>query len=237
MANDPASLVVSEVFGPTFQGEGPSLGQRAAFIRLGGCNLHCSWCDTPYTWDASRHDLRAELTRTPVPEIVARVKAMDAPLTVITGGEPLLWQDKPGWDELLNALVWFSDVEIETNGTVTPPSEPLARRYNVSPKLAHAGDPEHRRIRYGALGKFAWLAEQDRAVLKVVVSTLDDVRQVAALVDKLSWPRRHAYVMPQGTTVEQIAATTAAVADTAVHEGLRMTTRLHVLAWGQERAR
>lgn len=54
------SLVVSEVFGPTHQGEGPHAGQLCAFVRLMGCNLSCSWCDTPYTWDASRYDLKAE---------------------------------------------------------------------------------------------------------------------------------------------------------------------------------
>lgn len=56
-------LVVSEVFGPTFQGEGPSLGRRAGFVRLGRCNLDCSWCDTPNTWDWSRFDPAIELRR------------------------------------------------------------------------------------------------------------------------------------------------------------------------------
>lgn len=41
-------LLVSEVFGPTVQGEGKHCGRIAAFVRLGGCNLHCRWCDTPY---------------------------------------------------------------------------------------------------------------------------------------------------------------------------------------------
>jgi hypothetical protein len=57
-----ATLPVSEVFGPTFQGEGALRGAGASFIRLGGCNLTCRDCDTPYTWDAARYDLRAELT-------------------------------------------------------------------------------------------------------------------------------------------------------------------------------
>ena len=56
-------LVVAEIFGPTWQGEGPSAGQVAAFVRLGLCNLTCAWCDTAYTWDRSRFDLRAELRR------------------------------------------------------------------------------------------------------------------------------------------------------------------------------
>src|SRR3954452_24909384 len=86
------SVVVAEVFGPTIQGEGRNLGQRAAFVRLGGCNLHCTWCDTPYTWDASRYDLRAEMSRRPVAEIVAEVRPMRPHVVVLTGGEPLLHQ-------------------------------------------------------------------------------------------------------------------------------------------------
>src|SRR5438046_5626962 len=62
------TLVVSEIFGPTFQGEGPSLGRRCVFLRLGACNLHCRWCDTPYTWDWTgrngiEYDPRQELRR------------------------------------------------------------------------------------------------------------------------------------------------------------------------------
>ena len=42
----PEELVVSEIFGPTWQGEGPSLGRRCGFVRLGRCNLACTFCDT-----------------------------------------------------------------------------------------------------------------------------------------------------------------------------------------------
>ena len=44
-------LAVSEIFGPTHQGEGPSTGRLCGFVRLARCNLSCLWCDTPYTWD------------------------------------------------------------------------------------------------------------------------------------------------------------------------------------------
>src|SRR5260370_42452272 len=44
-------LAISEIFGPTFQGEGSSIGRYCYFLRLAGCNQHCAWCDTSYTWD------------------------------------------------------------------------------------------------------------------------------------------------------------------------------------------
>ena len=81
------TLPISEVFGPTLQGEGPHAGRTVQFIRLGGCNLSCSWCDTPYTWDASRFNLRQELTPMSVQEILDRI-IPGVPI-VLSGGEPL----------------------------------------------------------------------------------------------------------------------------------------------------
>jgi organic radical activating enzyme len=65
-AEESRGLLVAEMFGPTFQGEGPSAGQRAVFVRTSRCNLSCSWCDTPHTWDWSRFDPHAEARRIPV---------------------------------------------------------------------------------------------------------------------------------------------------------------------------
>src|SRR5437764_321458 len=58
------TLVVSEVFGPTAQGEGPALGRRCGFVRLGGCNLSCSWCFAPDT-----PVLMADWTEKPIAEV------------------------------------------------------------------------------------------------------------------------------------------------------------------------
>src|SRR5262249_7493061 len=86
------SLVVSEVFGPTWQGEGPSIGRRCGFVRLGRCNLACTWCDTPYTWDWERYDPAKELHRRAVTEVVSDLEAMAIDMVVISGGEPMLQQ-------------------------------------------------------------------------------------------------------------------------------------------------
>lgn len=231
------SVVVAEVFGPTYQGEGPSLGKRAGFVRLGGCNLHCTWCDTPYTWDATRYDLRAELHRRPVDAIVADIAAMAPQVVILTGGEPLLWQGNPSWRYLLDGLARCAPVEVETNGTIRPaPVDPVAR-YVVSPKLAHAGDPAARRINRDALTAFAALSTVDRATLKIVVRTPADVREAAALARSVGFAAQHTYVMPEGTSVEELAHSTGPLAEIALQEGLNMTTRLHVIAWGSERSR
>ena len=68
----------------TLQGEGAHQGRAAYFIRLGGCDVGCVWCDVKDSWDASRHP------RLSVSELVAAATACPGRLVVITGGEPLM---------------------------------------------------------------------------------------------------------------------------------------------------
>jgi organic radical activating enzyme len=231
------SLVVREVFGCTVQGEGPSTGRRCSFIRLGGCNLSCAWCDTPETWDASRFDLRQTLTRRPVREIMDRAMQGDPGMVVITGGEPLLHQNQDGWRSLLVVLLARGvEIEVETNGTVEP-DEHTARwitRFNVSPKLAHAGDPASKRIRPGAL--YA-LLETGKAVFKFVCASRAHVLEVEAFTQAHGIPPRLVWVMPEGTDSATICTRLGDIADPAIAAGFNLSTRLHVHAWGDEKGR
>jgi organic radical activating enzyme len=236
MSSDTApSLVVAETFGPTFQGEGPSAGRRCCFIRLGGCNLQCSWCDSKFTWDARSHDLRAELTRRPSAGICAEVEAYGVDMVVITGGEPLLHQHQRGWEDLLS---WLDRhryrVEVETNGTL-PPTDFTARRvmqFNVSPKLTNSGDPLRKRIRPEAI---AALSATGRAVFKFVCTSRVDVEEVASLVDLLELPTRNVWVMPEGRDDATIASVARAIADPVRFHGFNLTLRQHVTVWGDKR--
>jgi 7-carboxy-7-deazaguanine synthase len=68
----------------TIQGEGYHQGRAAYFIRLGGCDVGCVWCDVKDSWDAGRHPLMA------IEELISHVEQTPAKLVVITGGEPLM---------------------------------------------------------------------------------------------------------------------------------------------------
>ncbi len=68
----------------TLQGEGYHQGKAAYFIRLGGCDVGCVWCDVKESWDANAHPIKS------ITEIVDEAKKNPARLAVITGGEPLL---------------------------------------------------------------------------------------------------------------------------------------------------
>ncbi len=227
------TLVVSEVFGPTVQGEGPSLGRRAAFVRLGRCNLTCTWCDTPFTWDWERFDPAVELTERPVDEIVDQVEAMGVDRVVVTGGEPLLQQRRLlPFLEAAASRGWA--VEIETNGTLapTPDTVALVAQFNVSPKLANSGVEPDTRMVPGALRA---LLATGKAAFKFVVTDPAELDEVQHIVDEHAL--EPVWIMPEGTTPEAVLAAGRRLADAVVARGWQLTTRLHILLWGDERGR
>ena len=78
-------LRVSETF-LSLQGEGPSAGVPAHFLRLQGCDVGCAWCDTKYSWDAA-----GGAAMEPAAAVAALRALGEAPLLVVTGGEPLVF--------------------------------------------------------------------------------------------------------------------------------------------------
>lgn len=114
----------------TIQGEGFHQGRAAYFIRLGGCDVGCVWCDVKDSWDATQHPQKS------VEEIVAAAKAFPGRLAVITGGEPLLHQ-LDALTEALHAAGFATN--IETSG-----SSPLSGKWDwicLSPKKFKAPLP------------------------------------------------------------------------------------------------
>jgi organic radical activating enzyme len=227
------TLWIAETFAGTIQGEGPSAGTPAMFIRTSGCDLECRWCDTPYTWDRVRFDLSAERARRSVVELAAWAAARPELLTVLTGGEPLMQQR--ALVPLARALVGLGKrVEIETNGTYAPAAELtcLGVHYNVSPKLANVGMPTSRAIRPDALAAFA--ATPNR-VFKFVVCDPSDLDQVDALV--AGYGLTEVWVMPEGTTPRAVIDGMRALVPAVAGRGYRISPRLHVVLWGDERGR
>ncbi|WP_019030771.1 7-carboxy-7-deazaguanine synthase QueE [Salinispora arenicola] len=226
-------LLVTEVFGPTFQGEGPSAGQQAMFVRLSRCNLRCPGCDTPYTWDTRRFDLREHTVTASVNEVAAQVLAAPPALVVITGGEPLLQQaNVTALAERLAAA--GRRVEIETNGTIVPSPElaALVERFNVSPKLPSFAADGDRPVNGDALAAFV---ATGRAVFKFVVSGRGDFDVIGDLADR--YGLAPVWVMPEGTRSGRFVANLRALAEETLRRGWNLTGRLHVLLWEDARGR
>src|SRR4051812_7032519 len=91
----------------TIQGEGAYQGHAAYFIRLGGCDVGCVWCDVKESWDASIHPMIS------IGAITEKAKASGCHLAVITGGEPAMYDLTTLTDQLKNAGL---RTHIETSG-------------------------------------------------------------------------------------------------------------------------
>lgn len=115
----------------TIQGEGFHSGKAAYFIRLGGCDVGCHWCDVKESWDAELHPL------TRIDEIVRKAVQHPGKAVVVTGGEPLLYELGPLTKALQNESI---QTFIETSGAY-----PLSGSWDwicLSPKKFKAPRPE-----------------------------------------------------------------------------------------------
>ena len=223
------NLVVNELFGPTFQGEGRSIGMPVMFLRLAGCNLHCSWCDTKYAWDWGQYDASTEMQSILVQNVVERLLASNCPRLVISGGEPMLQQKAlMELTSLLHAAGWWT--EIETAGTMLPLSTDLVKQFNVSPKLESSGNSYAARFHLEVLST---LNDTRRAIFKFVVSQPKELDEVDAIVRPLSLSP--VYIMPEGVTTEVILAKLGALAEEVVKRGYYLAPRLHTLLYGGRR--
>ena len=234
----------------TLQGEGVSVGVPAVFVRLSLCNLHCTWCDTDYTWnwkgtpfthenDAlpgyEKFDKEDQLIEMSVSEVADEVVKFPCRRVVLTGGEPLLQME--GLEHLIDELrardgdYFF---EIETNGTRVPSSCILDRvnQFNVSPKLENSGNKQTLRIQRDALEFFA---NCEAAWFKFVVARESDFDEIRALVGEFNIPRSRVLLMPEGRSVEAIHTHRELVIDACLREGFRFSDRLHLRLFGAKR--
>jgi organic radical activating enzyme len=155
------------------QGEGMWTGTNALFIRLGGCDVYCPWCDQKETWNAKRHPRRSLL------DIVTEAKVIKCAIVVITGGEPLMHDLEPLTRQLReNGL----RLHLETSGT-----HPFSGQFDwvtFSPKQYKS---PHQSI-YDRVSE-----------LKVVVATTEDLKWAEQQAAKTS-PEVVKYLQPEWNT-------------------------------------
>lgn len=229
-----------EIFA-SIQGEGASMGKPCTFVRLSRCNLACVWCDTAYTWrfegdnrphrDGEAYARSANQVILSEEETAARIAALGQHRLVITGGEPLL--QSPALARMIAHLP-DTHIEIETNGTV-PPSpalDALVHQYNVSPKLAHSGNPADLALPPERLAH--WAAEP-RAWFKFVVAEPTDVDQVIAIQQAHEIPSKRIFLMPEGRDSETVRARARWLAQICSDREFNLSDRLHIHLFGDTR--
>jgi 7-carboxy-7-deazaguanine synthase len=236
-----SALPVVEIFGPTIQGEGPDTGRPAYFVRFGGCDFRCNWCDSMHAVDPAQ--VRAGAQQLRPADILGQLRELgDGPnFVVLSGGNPALLE--------LGLLVEQLQAEgfevaVETQGSRWKPWLAQLDRLVVSPKGPSSGmdSPEHRR----ALTRFLSLAEQEGAqpILKAVIfdeADLDHARWLAR-----TWPALELHLstgtdvgLSEDETLRHLLTRLRWLSETVVVDralrDARVGTQQHVLAWGTRR--
>ena len=221
-------MKIAELF-YSLQGEGALVGVPSFFIRTSGCNLRCSWCDTPYTsWKPEGEDLTVE-------QIIEAVKAHPAKHVVVTGGEPMI---APAIVELTGRLRDLGmHITIETAGTVFQPV--ACDLMSISPKLSNS-TPEgewarqHERLRIQP-APLRQLLERYDYQLKFVLEKPEDLEEVRALVSQLGARTDRVILMPEGTDSDRLRERALWLAEICKQEGFRFSPRLHIDLYGSRR--
>jgi 7-carboxy-7-deazaguanine synthase len=228
-------MKLSELF-YSVQGEGKLVGVPSVFVRASGCNLRCTWCDTPYaSWDPEGDDV-------PVPEIVRRVAAFGPKRhVVLTGGEPMIMPDVADLCDALKAA--GHHLTIETAATVWKDvPHDLA---SLSPKLSNstptdraggrfAAAHDRRRLDLDVIQRFIDAAPDFQ--LKFVVATPADVAEMEDVLARLDdWDPADVLLMPEGVDADTLASRTGWLSDVCKEKGYRFCPRLHVLMYGNKR--
>ena len=205
-------------------------GVPSVFVRTSGCNLRCTWCDTPYTsWQPEGEDRSIE-------SIAEEVDRYGAEHVVITGGEPMI---APGIEELTRRLT--QHVTVETAGTVD-----VAVRcdlMSISPKLANSTPrdrdggrwaAQHERLRYQP-EILKRLMERYFYQLKFVITDPGDLTEVRTIVNELEASKDRVLLMPEGVDPAVLAERGRWLVEVCKQEGFRFSPRLHIEWWGNRR--
>ena len=209
----------------SIQGEGPTAGLPAVFIRLQGCSVGCVWCDTKYSWDPGGG--RAA----DVPALLEEACGYPCRRAVVTGGEPL---ESPLFEPIITGLIERDfTIEVETSGTLPPPGATAlaAIQWNVSLKLPGSGVPAARAIDADAIGAF----RRRDAWWKFVVADDRDVAEALGLAERFALPRERILLQPEATRREELAERAPWVVEHCKRHGLRFSPRLHIWLWGPRR--
>ncbi|MCB1131200.1 MAG: 7-carboxy-7-deazaguanine synthase QueE [Verrucomicrobiae bacterium] len=226
---------ISEIF-YSVQGEGELTGIPSVFVRTSGCNLRCTWCDTPYaSWNPEGRDWSID-------EIIAEIDKHPARHVVLTGGEPMIAK---GIHDLAAELrASGKHITIETAATV-PPDGIACDLASLSPKLSNSTPTEdkagvwstkHERLRLQPEVIKQWILEYDFQ-LKFVVSSQDDWKEIQVLANLAmnGVPPSKILLMPEGTHPATLSSRRDWLLDLCKEHGFRYCHRLHIDLFGNTR--
>ncbi|GGE47881.1 7-carboxy-7-deazaguanine synthase QueE [Actibacterium pelagium] len=234
------TLRIAEIFGPTIQGEGAVIGAPTVFVRAGGCDYRCSWCDSLHAVDSAYRHTWAKMDTA---EVWAKVTELaKAPLTVsISGGNPAIQDFGPliemGHDEGYTFA-------LETQGSVAQPWFAKLDTLVLSPKPPSSGEV----VDWAKFDDCLTAAKDAPTVLKIVIFDEDDYLWAREVADR--YPALPLYLQPGNHTPPPPEAEDAAIDMDGINDRMewlvdraladnwyrpRILPQLHVLIWGNKR--
>jgi 7-carboxy-7-deazaguanine synthase len=227
-------MKISELFF-SLQGEGKLTGVPSVFIRASGCNLRCTWCDTPYaSWNPEGEVLT-------VPAIIDAVAKFPARHVVVTGGEPMIMPDIA---ELCSALKErHYHITIETAATVF--EDVAVDLASLSPKLSNSTPRErdggrfaiqHEKLRLNIPVIQKFIDTSPDFQLKFVVAEESDLCEIDQILAHLKqWSPADVLLMPEGTSLDAMNPRLPWLSEICKQRGFRLCPRLHILLYGNRR--
>lgn len=217
------------------QGEGVNIGKPAVFLRLGLCNLKCSWCDTKYAWDWKTYNPKEQLVEMPLEDVEREILRHNRKYLVVTGGEPMIQQKRLiPLLEHLESNGFF--IEIETNGTIVPDQRllNLVDYWSVSPKLQNSGNSQSLREVPECYRLFASITS---CHFKYVIQNEYDFKEVQTIADKYGLVPEKIILMPEAQNREDLLSRSRWLVELCKAQDYIFSTRLHILLWGNERGK
>ncbi|GHV10571.1 7-carboxy-7-deazaguanine synthase [Campylobacterota bacterium] len=216
------------------QGEGLWTGTESTFIRVGGCNLRCSFCDTRYaSWEQTEgKDLAIE-------EIVGRVLLFGRNHVILTGGEPMLYTEMIPLTEQLEAM--GHTITIETAGTLDSPVR--CHLMSISPKLSNSTpkDADEHIIKRHEINRnrpevVRQLIGRYNYQLKFVIDSINDIVEIELFISQFPEiiPDR-VLLMPQGVTAEEILRNEPRIMEYCEKKGYVYCPRMQIIWYGNRR--
>ena len=245
-------MLISEIY-LSRQGEGRLVGIPSVFVRTSGCNLRCSFCDTPFTsWnpEGDQQDIGeivAAVQRAAKGQLPPRIDQFEdgfespAKHVVITGGEPMLAKGIESLCEQLSKLGFH--ITIETAGTLD--RDLACDLMSISPKLSNsvpsierAGSwaAKHESTRYRPEVVAALIQRHDYQ-LKFVVADQSDVEEIEGYLKEVGEvDRAKVLMMPEGIDAETLRDRGSWLESLAAERGFAFCPRLHIAWYGNKRA-
>lgn len=230
-------LAIAEMFCDTIQGEGLYAGVPATFIRLQGCTLKCSFCDTLNVWPQGNEYSFDEIFKMwESVDLVTRLR--DGQHLILTGGSPLKQESRLiGFITAFVSRYHFKPfIEVENEAVLAPSTnfEQFVDWWNNSPKLSNSGMKHKVRVKPAVM---EYMARLTNSSFKFVVSSTQDWQEIVRdYIEPFGIRKEQIILMPEGQTQAELQLSRPIVAQMAIDNQVRLSDRLHVTIWDRATA-